>query len=60
MANEYGAQEQKKFDWYQTMTNTVIEHLESGADFYNNLDMVSIPVNGLLAKVMISTVICCS
>ena len=37
MANEYGAQEQKKFDWYQTMTNTVIEHLESGADFFENL-----------------------
>ena len=44
MANEYGAQEQKKFDWYQTMTNTVIEHLESGADFFDTLDMVSIPI----------------
>ena len=50
MANEYVAQEQKKFDWYQTMTNTVIEHLESGADFYDNLDMVSIPVNGATGK----------
>lgn len=50
MANEYGAQEQKKFDWYQTMTNTVIEHLESGADFFENLDMVSIPVNGDTGK----------
>lgn len=50
MANEYGSQEQKKFDWYQTMTNTVIEHLESGADFYDNLDMVSIPVNGATGK----------
>lgn len=50
MANEYVAQEQKKFDWYQTMTNTVIEHLESGADFLDNLDMVSIPVNGDTGK----------
>ena len=50
MSNEYGAQEQKKFDWYQTMTNTVIEHLESGADFFDNLDMVSIPINGATGK----------
>ena len=60
MANEYGAQEQKKFDWYQTMTNTVIEHLESGADFLTIWIWCQSRSMVLLAKVMILTAICCS
>lgn len=47
MANWYAGQEKKKFDFYQTMTDKVIGHLEGGENFLEYLYMVSTPVNGV-------------
>lgn len=47
MVNWYAGQEKKKFDFYQTMTDKVIDHLEGGENFLECLYMISTPVNGV-------------
>ncbi len=52
MSNENVQQDGKRrFDWYQYMTDVVVEHLESDTGIFDTIEMVADPYNGATGKI---------